>query len=107
MTHDLVCQNFSLLLIMANTVVLASAHYPTASEYYGPAVVWTNTALLLWFSVELVVTLVAFGFKTFLGDADLAFDGVIIVVSVFYRITGESCMAHCHPSNRFSHHPFF
>jgi hypothetical protein len=86
-THALF-QNFSLLLIMANTAVLASAHYPTASEYYGPAVVWTNTALLLWFSVELLVTLVAFGFKTFLGDADLTFDGVIIVISVFYRFTG-------------------
>ena len=77
----------STIMIFANMILLCSEHYPISPTYDGVASV-ANMVFLVWFALELLMKLLAFGTTSYFGDNWLSFDALIVVASLGLRFGG-------------------
>jgi hypothetical protein len=78
---------WSVAAILANVALLCFEHYPMQEE-----VEWTiyylNSLFLLWFTIEFLSKLLAFGRVNYFSDGWLVLDAAIVMSSVALRIGG-------------------
>eukprot|EP01043_Picozoa_sp_COSAG02_P021110 COSAG02_NODE_1062_length_14852_cov_93.088660_2_plen_3370_part_00 len=78
----------SIGMVFANMVLLCTEHYPINPTYQSAAEV-LNTLFLLWFTIEFLMKLIGFGWENYFDDNWLAFDAVIVTVSIALRVAGN------------------
>lgn len=52
-------------MIVINTAIIATEHYPVEIDHYNFVTYWANTVLLCWFVLEMLMTICAFGLRDY------------------------------------------
>eukprot|EP01047_Picozoa_sp_COSAG01_P016496 COSAG01_NODE_847_length_13139_cov_35.539647_2_plen_1792_part_00 len=78
---------WSVSAVFLNVLLLCFEHYPV-SDGVDTAIFVLNSLFVLWFLLEFILKLLAFGWSNYFSDGWLTFDAVIVVVSCTLRLGG-------------------
>lgn len=78
-----------ILMVMGNTVLLITEHYPASTEYSENAEI-LNLIFISWFAFEFVVKLAGFGVKNYFSNGWLIFDFLIISATWSIRLSSSN-----------------
>lgn len=82
-------QRFVMVLIMINTIFLASEHYGQVKILYDIQE-YANLVFTILFALEMVLKLMGLGFKNYVQDGFNIFDSVVVLISLIeYCMPGE------------------
>jgi hypothetical protein len=76
-------------VIVGNTVTLASDMYPTIPEHFL-VVTYLNALFLGLCGLEVMIKMIGFGPKAFFNNGWLVSDFILVTISLYYRLSGDT-----------------
>lgn len=74
-------KTFSILAILTNTCVLCLNRYPAPSESELKTIVYINRLFAIYFTIEMVLKIIGFGFKDYIRNRINLFDASVTILT--------------------------